>query len=73
MDFETPLPGVLQDLGDVGEDHREGQGEPNGLYEDRREGDRDTIERWARAEGADLDNEAERAKAKLRNVDRARE
>jgi hypothetical protein len=35
--------------------------------------DRDAIERWAEAEGADLENEAERAKAKLRSVDRARE
>jgi hypothetical protein len=32
----------------------------------------DTIERWAEAEGVDLDGEAERVKAKLRNVDRTR-
>jgi hypothetical protein len=31
----------------------------------------DTIERWAKAEGADLENEAQRAKEKLRHVDRA--
>jgi len=35
--------------------------------------DRDAIERWAEAEANDLDNEAQRTKAKLRNVDRARE
>ena len=46
------------------------RGEP---YENRREDDRDTVERWAKAEGADLENEAQRAKQKLRNVDRARE
>ena len=34
--------------------------------------DRDTVERWAEAEGVDLEGEAERAKEKLRNVDRAR-
>ena len=45
------------------------RGEP---YEDQREGDRDTIERWAKAEGADLEIEAMRAREKLRNVDRAR-
>ena len=28
-------------------------------YEDRREQDRDTIERWAEAEGVDLEGEAE--------------
>jgi hypothetical protein len=33
--------------------------------------DRDTVNRWARAEGTDLETEAERAKAKLRNVDQA--
>jgi hypothetical protein len=38
--------------------------------EGQRTRDRDTIERWAKAEGADLENEAERAKAKLRSVDR---
>jgi transposase-like protein len=35
--------------------------------------DRDTVERWVKAEGADLDNEARRAQQKLWNVDRARE
>jgi hypothetical protein len=34
--------------------------------------DRDTIERWLRAGGVDLDGEAERAKVTLRNMDRAR-
>jgi hypothetical protein len=33
--------------------------------------DRDTVERWARAEGVDLENGAERAMAKLRNVNGA--
>ena len=42
-------------------------------YEDRRKHDRDVIKRWAEAEGVDLDGETERAKEKLRNVDRARE
>jgi hypothetical protein len=41
--------------------------------EDRRKHDRDVIERWAEAEGVDLEGEPERAKEKLRNVDRARE
>jgi hypothetical protein len=35
--------------------------------------DRDTVERWARAEGVDLQNEAERAREKLRTVVRQRE
>lgn len=43
------------------------------MDEVRREEDRDTIERWARAEGTDLENEAYRAREKLRTVDRARE
>jgi hypothetical protein len=34
-------------------------------YEDRRRQDRDTIERWAEAEGVDLEGEAERARQKL--------
>ena len=42
-------------------------------YEGGREEDRAAIERWARAEDADLENEAQKAKQKLRNVDRARE
>jgi hypothetical protein len=42
-----------------------------GVDEGRRARDRDTIERWARARGMDLDTEAERAKAKLRSVDQA--
>jgi hypothetical protein len=41
--------------------------------EDLREQDHDTVERWAEAEGVDLEGEAERAREKLRNVDRARE
>ena len=41
--------------------------------EDRRKHDRDAIERWAEAEGVDLEGEAERAREKLRTVDRARE
>jgi hypothetical protein len=41
-------------------------------YEDWREQDRDTVEKWARAGGVDLDNEAQKAKQKLRNVDRAK-
>jgi hypothetical protein len=44
-----------------------------GANEEQRVRDRDAIERWARAEGADLENESERAKTKLRNVNRARE
>ena len=46
--------------------------EPSVPYKDRRQHDRDTIERWAEAEGVDLEGEAEQAKEKLRNVDRAR-
>jgi hypothetical protein len=42
-------------------------GDPVG--EDAQRG-QDTIERWAKAEGANLENEAQRAKQKLRNVDR---
>jgi hypothetical protein len=42
-------------------------------YGDRREKDRDTIDRWAKAEGVDLESRAEEARQKLRNVDRARE
>jgi hypothetical protein len=34
--------------------------------------DRDAIERWAKAEGADLENEAQRAKQKLSRVNGAR-
>jgi hypothetical protein len=41
--------------------------------EEGRAQDRDTVQRWAEAEGASLEIEAERAKAKLGNVDRARE
>jgi hypothetical protein len=50
------------------------RGEPSVPYEDRRQQDRGTIERWAEAEGVDLEGEAERAKEKqkLMNVDRAR-
>ena len=33
--------------------------------------DRDAIERWARAGSVDLENEAQEAKQKCRNVDRA--
>jgi hypothetical protein len=47
-----------------------GEGEP---YEDRRERDRDTIRRWAEGEGVDLASRAEKARQKLRNMDRARE
>jgi hypothetical protein len=43
------------------------------LAEGQRARDRDTIERWAEATGTDLEIEAQRAKQKLRNVDRARE
>jgi hypothetical protein len=42
-----------------------------GMDEEQWDRDRDTIQRWTKAEVADLENEAERAKAKLRNVDRA--
>jgi hypothetical protein len=37
----------------------------------QRSQDRDTVERWQRAEGTDLSVEAERAREKLRGVDRA--
>ena len=47
------------------------RGEQDAPYEDRRKRDRDAIERWAEAEGVDLEGEAERAREKLRNVDRA--
>ena len=40
--------------------------------EEKRREDRDAIERWAKAEGVDLEGEAERARARLRTVDRAR-
>jgi hypothetical protein len=33
--------------------------------------DRDTVERWATAEGADLETEAQKARQKLMNVGRA--
>ena len=46
-------------------------GEP--APERQRVRDRDTIRRWEEAEGADLENDAQRAKQKLRSVDRARE
>ena len=46
--------------------------EPSAPYEDRRQEDKGTIERWARAEGTDLENEAHKARQKLRNVDRPR-
>jgi hypothetical protein len=39
--------------------------------EDRRKHDRDAIETWSEAEGVDMEGEAERAREKLRNVDRA--
>ena len=45
--------------------------EPSVPYEDRRQQDRDVIDRWARAGGVDMHGEAERAREKLRNVDRA--
>jgi hypothetical protein len=41
--------------------------------ERQRARDRDTIERWAEAEGVGLEGEAHTAKQKRRNVDRARE
>jgi hypothetical protein len=56
----------------VGTGSRQHHGELKVANCERREGDRDTIERWARAEGTDLENEAQKAKQKLRNVDRAR-
>jgi hypothetical protein len=34
--------------------------------------DRDTIERWAEVEGTDLENEAERAREKLKGVGQRR-
>ena len=34
--------------------------------------DRDTVKRWAKAGGVDLEGEAERAREKLRSVNRAR-
>jgi len=43
------------------------------MGEAQRTRDRDTIERWAEAEGVGLENEAQKAKQKLMNVDRARE
>jgi hypothetical protein len=49
------------------------RGEPDVPYEHQRKQDRETIERWAKAEGVDLENEAQRAKQKLRNVYRVRE
>ena len=49
------------------------RGEQDAPYEDRRKQDKGTIERWAEAEGVDLEGEAGRAREKLRNVDRARE
>jgi hypothetical protein len=48
------------------------RGEPSVPYQDRREQDRDAIERWAEAEGVDLEGEAERARERLKTVDRAR-
>jgi hypothetical protein len=53
--------------------HRAGPRAGGSVGEGQRTLDCDTIERWAEAEGAGLENEAERAKAKFRNVDRARE
>jgi hypothetical protein len=47
------------------------RGEPAVPYEHQRQQDRDTIERWAKAEGVDMEGEAQRAMQKLRNVDRA--
>ena len=47
------------------------RGEPDEPYEEKRQQDRDAIERWAKAEGADLEYEAQRAKQKLMHVDRA--
>jgi hypothetical protein len=38
--------------------------------EGQRARDCETVERWVRAGGVDLESEAQRAKAKLRNVDR---
>ena len=45
------------------------RGEP--VAEEQQVRDRDTIRRWQEAEGVDLENEAHRAKQKLRTVDRA--
>lgn len=44
-----------------------------GADEGQRATDCDTFDRWAKVGGADLEDEAERAKAKLMNVDRAQE
>jgi len=44
-----------------------------GVDEAQRSRDRDTVKRWAEAAGTDLENEAQRAKQKLRNVDRVRQ
>jgi hypothetical protein len=44
------------------------RGEPAPEGEQTR--DRDIIDRWAKSEGVDLEGGAERAKQKLRNVDR---
>jgi hypothetical protein len=41
-------------------------------YEEKREDDRDTIERLTKAEGTDLENAAQRAKQKLSRVNGAR-
>jgi hypothetical protein len=41
--------------------------------ENQRAKDRDTVDRWEKAEGVDLENEAQRAREKLEAVDRARE
>jgi hypothetical protein len=41
-----------------------------GVDEGQRVRDRDTVQMWAKAEGADLETEAERAKAKRRSVNR---
>lgn len=49
------------------------RGEDGVPYEQRREEDKGTIERWAKAEGVDLDTEAQRAKQKLIRVNGARE
>jgi hypothetical protein len=56
----------------VGARDRGRQSEPDVPYEERREEDRDAIERWAKAEGADLENEAQRAEQKLSRVNGAR-
>jgi len=46
------------------------RGEP---YEDQRQQDRDAVDRSAKAESVDLEGEAQRAKVKLKNVERTRE